>query len=64
MKSELYKTKTINQTIEYLDEKIKYMECIKNHLTTCKLIEQEKNMALQKIVQKKYYLMYLSFFFL
>ena len=49
MKSELYKTKTINQTIEYLDEKIKYMECIKNHLTTCKLIEQEKNMALQKL---------------
>jgi hypothetical protein len=48
MKSESHNN-TFEQTIKYLDEKIKYMECIKDHLMTCKLIELERNMALQQL---------------
>ena len=43
------KPKTIDETIEYLDEKIKYMECIKNHLAACKQIEWERDAALQQL---------------
>ena len=48
MKSESHNN-TFEQTIKYLDEKIKYLECIKDHLMACKLIELERNMALQQL---------------
>ena len=35
--------KTFDETIEYLDEKIKYMECIKDHLEKCKQFERKIN---------------------
>jgi len=41
--------KTIDETIEYLDEKIRYMECIKTHLGACKQIEWERDAALQQL---------------
>ena len=43
------KPKTIEETIEYLDEKINYMECIKAHLGACKQIEWERDVALQQL---------------
>lgn len=41
--------KSIEETISYLDEKIKYMECIRNHLGACKQIEWERDVALQQL---------------
>ena len=35
--------KTFDETIAYLDEKIKYMECIKDHLEKCKQFERKIN---------------------
>lgn len=49
MKSNSQETKSFEQTIEYLDRKIKYMECIKNHLDACKQIEWERDAALQQL---------------
>ena len=41
--------KTIDETIQYLDEKIKYFECIKAHLCACKQIEWERDVAIQQL---------------
>lgn len=38
-REEEMKRKTLDETIEYLDEKIKYMECIREHLEKCKQFE-------------------------
>lgn len=46
---EMKRPKTLDETIEYLDEKIKYMECIKNHLVACKQIEWERDVAIQQL---------------
>ena len=46
---EMKRHKTLDETIEYLNEKINYMECIKNHLNACKQIEWERDMALQQL---------------
>ena len=40
---------TLQEAVEYLDEKIRYMECIKAHLAECKQIEQERDIALQQL---------------
>ena len=48
-REEEMKRKTLDETIEYLDEKIKYMECIKNHLAACKQIEWERDAAIQQL---------------
>ena len=40
---------TLEEAIEYLDEKIRYMECIKAHLSECKQIGQERDIALQQL---------------
>ena len=39
---------TLQEAVEYLDEKIRYMECIKAHLAECKQIERERDIALQQ----------------
>lgn len=46
---EMKRPKTLDETIEYLDEKIKYMECIKTHLAACKQIKWERDVALQQL---------------
>ena len=38
---QMKQSKTFEETIEYLDEKIRYMECIKNHLEKCKQFERK-----------------------
>lgn len=48
-RKEEMKRKTLDETIEYLNEKINYMECIKSHLNACKQIEWERDVALQQL---------------
>ena len=48
-KKQMAQTKTLEETIQYLDEQIKYAECIKRHLISCQQIEWERDVALQQL---------------
>ena len=41
--------KTLEETIQYLDERIKYAECIKTHLIACQQIKWERDVAMQQL---------------
>ena len=43
------KKKTIEETIQFVDNMIQYAECIKTHLISCQQIEWERDVAMQQL---------------
>ena len=43
------KDNSIDEAIEYLNEQIRYMACIRMHLEACKQIEWERDAAIEQL---------------